>query len=411
MLTDLEHRYLASTGGVRVGVVCAVSMSMRALLLPQIQAFQRAGYEVCGICSDGPEIPSLRALGVPIFPLEILREVAPFRDLKALLQMTRLLRKLRLDIVHMHTPKAMVVGMLGSILAKVPIRIITVHGFYFVNERSRLRRLFFKTLSITACRCANFVFSQSQEDLDMVWRENLLLPERVQYLGNGINLERFRRENYPADEGLRVRAQCGIPPDAYVVGIVARLTRGKGFNELFEALGSLRNKIPNIHLLHIGPIDSSRGSKERPEMAAEFGVQDICHFLGYREDVPRLMTAMDMLCLPSHREGFPRSVIEACAMSLPPVVTDIRGSREAISHGQTGLVVPLGDVPALADAIEQLYRDPDLRQTLGQAARQQAEEAFDERRVFRAILWVYEQQLWRLNRTVPKSLPAPRRHA
>jgi glycosyltransferase involved in cell wall biosynthesis len=404
-LTGLEHRFLASTG-IRVGIMCAVALSMRVLLLPQIRALIQAGYAVCGICSDGPEVPLLRAAGLPIFPLQILRRVSPVHDLMSLLGVVHLLRRLRLDILHTHTPKAQVLGQVGGFIARVPIRINTVHGFYFVNEVNPLRKWLFKQLAILSCRLSNFVLSQSQEDLDMVLRGKWVTPEKLQWLGNGVNVERFRRDNFPVDEGQRVRAELGIPQDAYVVGIVARMTREKGFPELFEAMARLRKTVPNAHLVHVGPVDASHGDGVRPEMAAQLGSQDVCHFLGYRDDVPRLMTAMDVFCLPSHREGFPRSVVEASAMSVPSVVTDIRGNREAVRHGQSGLMVPLGDVPGIVNALRQLHDDAALHQRLGAAARCHAEEEMDERRVFQIILSLYERQLNRHGRKAPQPLAA-----
>ena len=358
-------------------------------------AMKRAGYDVFGICSPGPDVKPLRREGLTLYPVTILRRVGLWPDVRALFGMVRLFRRCRPDIVHTHTPKAAFLGQVAAWLARVPVRVNTVHGFYFVGQKNRLAGLVYKALELFACRLASHVLSQSREDVDMAVREGLIPRRKLDYLGNGIDVETFCRDRFASDEGGLVRQELGVPPDAFVVGIVARMVREKGFVELFEAFARLRKSMPAAWLIQVGPVDRSRGDQITPEMAADFGIAECCTFLGTRGDVPRLMTAMDVYCLPSHREGYPRSVMEANAMGLPAVVTDIRGCREAVIDGVNGLLVPVRDANALAAAMIRLYQHEELRARLAEGARERAAQAFDERRVFRVILNAYERLLRR----------------
>ena len=180
------------------------------------------------------------------------------------------------------------------------------------------------------------------------------------------------------------------------------MVREKGFGELFEAFARLRQVVPNACLLHIGFIDRSRADEITPDLAHRIGIGPYCRFMGQRGDVPRLMTAMDIYCLPSYREGYPRSVMEANAMGLPAIVTDIRGNREAVVEGVNGLIVPVRDADALAAGMIRLFEDGALREAVSAGSRHRAEEAFDERRVFRTVLDVYERELTRVGRSAPQ---------
>jgi len=374
---------------LRVAIVCAVDLSVHALLRTQIQAIQEAGYDVVTFCSDGPYVEALRKAGFKIETVEIPRAIRPWKDLKALLKLRRAFRGGRFAIVHTHTPKAAFLAQLAAWFAWVPVRINTVHGLYYLAFGPGLYRWAYKMFEIFTCRLSTYVFSQSQEDVALMLRGGLVNSDRLEWLGNGIDLKRFRRSRFASDEGARVRDEMRIPRDAFVVGIVARMVNEKGFRELFEAFSKLREAAPNAYLLHIGPIDRSRNDEVTPERAQRYGIADFCRFTGERNDVARLMTAMDIFCLPSYREGYPRSVMEACAMGLPAIVTNIRGCREAVIDGLNGLLVPARKAKPLAQALQQLHDDDELRRRLARGARERAESDFDETIVTAKILRAY----------------------
>ena len=387
--------------GVRVAIVCSLDLCLRNMLYAQIRALQQAGYEVLAICADGPHVESMRADGLDVETAPLLRRIAPIKSLQAVRQLVKLFKNRRIDIVHTHTPMAAYVAQIAAKRAGVPIRVNTLHGLYYLAKPPGLRRRLFKKLEIATCRRSTHVLSQSAEDVDMLLETKALPADKVEWLGNGVDLSRFCRASFDPKEGLRLRREFDIPADAFVVGIVARMVREKGFAELFEAFKRFRASVPNAHLLHVGFVDRSRGDEITPEFIADHGVEEHCRFVGQRDDVARLMTAMDIYCLPSYREGYPRSVIEANAMGVPAIVTDVRGSREAVVEGVNGLLVPVRDAASLASAMKRLHDDADLRERLAAQARERAEELFDERRVCSTVLACYEKLLRRIGLRQP----------
>jgi glycosyltransferase involved in cell wall biosynthesis len=175
------------------------------------------------------------------------------------------------------------------------------------------------------------------------------------------------------------------------VGFVGRLVAEKGVGELLEAARLVRARHPEVRFLFVGAVDEEKADRVTPAAARELG--NACVFAGQRDDMPELYLAMDVFALPSHREGFPRAPMEASAMKVPCVVTDVRGCRQAVRHGENGLLVPFRDVPALVDAILSLLADRELARRLGEGGRRRALAEFDERRVVATVLSEYERLL------------------
>jgi glycosyltransferase involved in cell wall biosynthesis len=373
---------------ILVATVCAIDLTVKALLKPQIEALKAAGYEVVSVCSDGECVPELQAGGLEIKTIRITRQITPLADLLAVWRLFRFFRKRRPMVIHSHTPKAAFVAQIAATLAGVPVRINTLHGYYFPAARG-LRRRMFRKMEVLTCKLSHHVFSQSQEDVELTIREGFFPSSRIELIGNGIDVGRFDPARFSDAQRQAVRAELDIPQDAFVVGIVARMVREKGFAELLEAFARFRRHAPDAYLLHVGFIDRSRGDQVNPELAEQFGIAPYCRFVGQQEDVPRFLSAMDVFCLPSYREGYPRSVLEANAMGLPAIVTNIRGCREAVIEGLNGVLVEPRQVEPLSEAIRRLYDDPSLRRKLGSSARARAVECFDERRIFDRIIRRY----------------------
>lgn len=177
--------------------------------------------------------------------------------------------------------------------------------------------------------------------------------------------------------------------DALVVGFVGRLVAEKGLLELFEAAGQVLAQMPETKFLFVGATDFEKADALTPQSAREFGIADSCIFVGQRQDMPELYSLMDVFCLPSHREGFPRAPMEAATLGVPSVVTDIRGCRQTVVHEKTGLLVPVRDAQSLALALVRLLSNPEERDRMGAAARRLAVDQFDERDVFDKVLATY----------------------
>jgi len=207
-----------------------------------------------------------------------------------------------------------------------------------------------------------------------------------------VNTERFRPGR---DES--VRAEFGLDPEAPVAVFVGRPIREKGLPELLQAFARVREQLPGARLLLIGATMMGSGNPDGLEEVRgwvnDWGIEDAVHLAGMRTDVERLLRGADLLVLPSHREGMPRSILEAMATGLPVVATDIRGCREEVVDGETGLLVPIHDPVRLADAILRILDDPEKRRAMGDAGRRRVEELFDEEKVLDRQIEVFRRLL------------------
>ena len=377
----------------KVAHVTTVDLSLRYLLLNQLERIRDEGYDVVGISAPGPDVPFLEAHGIPHFAVPMTRRFTPVADLRALWALMRLMREERFDVVHTHTPKAGLLGQLAARLAGVPVVVNTLHGFYFHEGSKPLPRRFYIWMERIAARCSDVILSQNREDMATATEEHIARPELLKWLGNGIDVGRFDRRRISEAALEQLRSQIGLDPKAPVVGFVGRLVEEKGILELLQAAKTVIAELPNTQFLIIGPYDEEKPDALRPDVAERYGIAEHCRFLGMRDDMPELYALMDVLVLPSHREGFPRAPMEASAMGVPSVVTDIRGCREAVEHGVNGLLFPVRDADALARAILELLEDEVLRKRMGAEARAMAEERFDEQRVFDRVLEEYKRLL------------------
>jgi glycosyltransferase involved in cell wall biosynthesis len=380
-------------GRPRVAHVTTVDLSLRYLLLNQLRRIQDEGYEVFGVSAPGPDVAAVEASGIPHFSVPMTRRFTPLADLRALWSLIRLMRRERFDVVHTHTPKAGLLGQLAARISGVPVVVNTLHGFYFHDDMKPAPRRFYIWMERIAARCSDTILSQNTEDMSTALKERIAGPELIKWLGNGIDLDRFDRRNL-SDQALdALRKEIGLEPDALVVGFVGRLVEEKGILELLEAAQKVLDVFPNARFLIVGPYDEEKPDALRPDVAERYGVSEQCRFLGMRHDLPELYALMDVFVLPSHREGFPRTAMEASAMGVPAVVTDIRGCREAVEHGINGLLFPVHDSEALARAIVDLLHDEVRRAEMGAAGRRLAEDRFDEQKVFDRVLREYETLL------------------
>jgi glycosyltransferase involved in cell wall biosynthesis len=298
--------------------------------------------------------------------------------------LVRLIRRERYDFVHVHTPIAAALGRLAAKLSGVnPVVLYTAHGFYF-HDRMRpwLRRVLIWQERLFGRLCTDLLFTVSAEDRETALHERIMDAENTHCLFSlGVDLERFDLSS-PLD--LR-RAQIGVADGDVVVAYVGRLVREKGVLDLIEAIALVRESVPSIRLVVIGdtlPSDRGRGvQKEIRNLIAAQGLEKNVIFLGFRGDVPSLLRLVDVFALPSYREGMPLTILEAMAAAKPVVATKIRGCREEVIDGVTGLLVEPGDVQGLAATLRTLALAPERARAMGQAGRERAESAFDRRRV------------------------------
>jgi glycosyltransferase involved in cell wall biosynthesis len=384
--------------------ITTTDISLELLLGPQLEAFVRAGFEVVGASAPGPYVDALAERGVRHIALEhATRANAPLEDGRALVELAGLFRRLRPSIVHTHNPKPGIYGRVAARIVGVPVVVNTQHGLYALPDDPAPKRVFVYGLERLTATCSHAELVQNAEDVTVLRR--LGVPEcKLTFLGNGIDLRRFDPACVDEVDRSAARVELGATaPADVVIGVVGRLVREKGLVEVFDAARLLHEHQPELRFAVIGPEEPHKSSSLRRDdrdAACAAGVR----FLGRRDDVVRLYHGMDLYVLASHREGFPRSAMEAAAMGIPIVATDIRGCRQVVDPGVTGLLVPPRDPAALAGAIAALAVDPERRERMGTAGRRKAIREFDQRKCIDLTLWTYRRLLARAGIPGPEVL-------
>lgn len=388
----------------RIAQVANADTMFRFLLRPML-ASSEAGFEVQAVCSPSRWTERIEAVGIPVETIEMKRTpMSPVSDALALLRLYRFFRREHFDIAHTHNPKPGFIGRIAASAARVPIVVHTIHGYHFTDRTAAPLRAFHVMLDKIAARRCDCILSVNREDVAFAVRTGIADPGRISLLssgGIGIDLETFDPSRYGDEVRALYRHQLGIPDGHRVVGTIAPFSVEKGAREFLEAAARILEVCPDVFFLSVGPTGGGKGWTD-PDEAGRLGIADRLLFLGWREDIPELLSIMDVYTLPSHREGFPVSAMEASAMALPLVLTDIRGCRELVEDGVNGRLVPAGDAVALADAIIGFLENENWRARVGKAARRRAMRDFDEKRCIQRTLDVYVSLL------IEKGLNKPR---
>jgi glycosyltransferase involved in cell wall biosynthesis len=367
---------------LRVAHLTTVDMSLALLLETELVADLEAGHEVIGISAPGPYVSRIERLGVRHVALPSLtRSWDVGSDVRAARELWRSLRRERPDVLHTHNPKTGVLGRVLGRLARVPAVVNTCHGLWAGPGDPLLRRVAVLGAEAFAARFSHAELYQNADDRRAL---SWAVPrDRAEVVGNGVDLDRFR---YDAAGRARVRAEWGVGEDEIVVGAVGRRVAEKGLPELAQVASAAGD---SARFVWVGPDDEAKSDRVEPAEAAPV------QLVGGRDDMPAVYSAFDVFALPTHREGFSRSAMEAAACGRPMVLTDIRGCREIGTDGEHLLLVPPRDVDALEAAVRRLLEDGELRDRLGAAAARRAAVAFDQRRVAARSLATYERVLAR----------------
>jgi len=382
----------------RTLAVTTVDIMPWVLLRPWLKALQDSGHVVHLACSRGPYFDLLAGEGFHMHEVALRRSFNPFVHLRPLWQLYSLLRRERFDAVNAHSPVAAAVARLAAWLAGVRPCLYTVHGFYFHDgTRPAARWLFAGIEWLLGRLTCHFVFV-SEEDRQTALRLGIAREEcGTTTIWNGVDLGRFR----PVGTHARfsgAKTHPGAPADRPVVGIVGRIVREKGYREFLSMAQAIVATGRQGSFLVVGdslPSDRDQFGGRFRALVRSSKLESRFHFTGLTDDVPEYLRMMEIFVLPSYREGFPRSVIEAMATGLPVVATDIRGCREAVVHGETGLIVPPKDSRALTEAVLYLLDHPEEARRMGAAGRRRAEELYDQRLVQQRFVAVFDPLLGR----------------
>ncbi len=369
--------------------VLTVADSLR-FLRGQPRFMRERGYETHVVCGDGPLLSRFAdAEGATAHPIAMERRVTPAADLRTVAKLARLLRRLRPDVVHAQTPKGGLLGTMAARVARAPRVLYHMRGLPHQGAAGLMRRVLWTT-ERTACGLADHVICQSHSLRRRALAERLVTPARSSVLGpggNGVDAGRFDPARV-CDASAQLREELRIPPGAPVVGFVGRLVGDKGIVELTEAWRGLRDRFPNAHLVLVGPFEARDAVPD--EVRRELERAPRTHLTGERDDVAPWYGVMDILALPTYREGFPNVPIEAAAMGVPVVATRVDGCVDAVVDGQTGTLVPARDAAALEEALARYLADPELRRVHGERGRARALTELRPERIFEELASLYD---------------------
>lgn len=338
-------------------------------------------------CAPGGRLETLvRESGFDFFPLRFMKaEVSPLDDLRAVLELRSLYKKIRPDVVHTHNSKAGFVGRLAARLSthacRGPKVVHTVHGFSFHERESLARRRLFKTLERAAFRWADRTVAISEELAEWGARERIGRRSDYEILWSGIEIERFVRGN--RTEGRRI---LGVPETATIIGLVAKLWEGKGHSFLLETAAPLLSEKIKIVFVGEGPLHRQLG-----EQARTLGIEEHVIFAGFHGAMEHVTAALDVSVLPSEFEGMGRVLLEAQAAGVPVIANNVGGISDVV--GAAGILVSPNDQPAWRAALSRLIDDPALRAQMGRDGRQFVTEKFSAETMVRGLERIYEDVL------------------
>ncbi|MFD0939114.1 glycosyltransferase family 4 protein [Pedobacter boryungensis] len=382
-----EHRLVRLT---------TVPLSLQKLIAGQMKFMGEHGFKVTMISSDFEGKSALSdSEQAEFIPVNMTRTISPFADLQSLYQLIKVFRKLKPQIVHTHTPKAGLLGMLASWFVKVPIRLHTVAGLPLM-ETSGVKRKILAIVERVTYSCATKVYPNSSNLKEFIIQQKFAKSDKLKVIGNGssngIDTNVFTRTEKIVQESKQIASLYNLKETDFVFVFVGRLVKDKGIEELVLAFDQLSVKYPDLKLLLVGPEE-----KELDPLSLK--CLEIIHTnkaiitVGYQNDVKPYLALSKALVFPSYREGFPNVPMQAGCFDLPAIVTNINGCNEIIIEGENGLIIPTKESEALRNAMERLYLDQNLYRHMAEKARSMIVDRYEQEKVWDLILAEYQIHL------------------
>lgn len=370
----------------KICFVTTISGTLRSFVVGTAEYLhQQAGYDITFICDDDAEFAASLPPYFHYIPVSMKRGIS-IGGIAAMLKMTSIFRREKFDMVQYSTPNASFYAALAAKLAGVPVRLYCQWGMAYVGFHG-IKRAIFKSIEKLVCSLSTWVEPDSFGNLKFSHSEGLYPENKGSVVWNGsasgVNLKKFdiSQKAFWCEE---IRKKYAVPSDVIVFGFVGRITRDKGINELLAAFKTVLEEIPDAYLLIVGNAELTSAV----DMSLYQWAQETTHaiFCGSTNVVEQYLSAMDAYILPSYREGFGMVVVEAEAMGVPVIVTDIPGPTDAMIPNETGLLVKKTDVDSLVAAMKALANSAEKRRGFGIAAHKFAAEKFEQQRLFQAIL-------------------------
>lgn len=375
--------------------ITTVPASLGTLLKGQLK-YMSAYYDIIGVsCSDSGFLENIgRKENVKVVPVEMTRKITPFKDLTAIYKLYVLFKNEKPFIVHSHTPKAGTVAMIAAKLANVPHRLHTIAGLPLV-EATGFKRILLNLVEKITYACATKIYPNSFGLVDIILKNNFTSRGKLKVLANGssngIDTSHFDPSKYDDEfkKVFRSSPKLNIRENDFVFIYVGRLVKDKGINELIKAFSLVDNGNNSIKLLLVGPYENDLDPLS-PDTENSINENDNIITTGWVSDVRPYLAIADALVFPSYREGFPNVVLQAAAMKLPCVVTDINGSNEIIEDNINGFIIPTKNHKAIHDKMKYILDNKKEVENMGKESRSKIISKYEQKLVWSAILNEYK---------------------
>lgn len=379
---------------IKIIRTATVPESLDVLLKGQL-SFLNQYYQVLAVSGPGAHLQNVEGReGVMVCPVEMERRIAPWQDLKSLYRLYRCFKRERPSIVHSITPKAGLLSMMAAKLAGVPIRMHTFTGLIFPSKTGLFQRLLI-TMDKMLCRCATHIIPEGEgvkADLQRFRITNKPMQVIANGNVNGIDLDYFNKDRITITSREQLKQELGIEANDYVFIFVGRLVRDKGINELVQVFDTLSAEDPRVKLLLVGPAEPELDPL-LPETVQRIAQNRNIITVGLQKDVRPYFAISQALVFPSYREGFPNVVLQAGAMELPSIVSNINGCNEIIQEGVNGVIIPSKDGEALLQAMKMFLSRREEISAWSRQAREVIERKYSREVVWEATKALYDQKL------------------
>lgn len=373
--------------------ITTVPQSLRGLLRGQLKFMSQNGYQVFGVSSPGAALIDVeKNEGVKTVAIEMTRTISPLKDIKALFQLIQLFRKEKPKIVHTHTPKAGLLGMMAAKITGVPHRLHTVAGMPLTVAKGTKRQLLNQMEKLTYV-CATKVYPNSYGLEQIILKEKFTNPSKLKVIGkgssNGIDTSQFDPALVSQEIKQEIRKELRINENDFVYLFVGRVVKDKGINELVQAFNNIYQNNAKVHLVLVGSFERHLDPLQ-PETEKLINNHSNIHAVGYKSNVIDYFAMADVLTFPSYREGFPNVVMQAASMQLNCIVSDINGCNEIIKNGENGWIVPPQNIEHLQNKMEWCLQHREESDKMGLKSRKIMQSDYERQFVWNEILKEYQ---------------------